>query len=332
MKRNFIAALVFIAVVVALAFALLNNKEEQKQAGIVDPKTEDIEKPEIATKAYEANENTGKDLRLGTIQEDNAAYTRYFITYKSGELTISGIMNIPKGEGPFTVLVLNHGYIDTGIYTNGRGLRREQDYFARNGFAVIHPDYRNHAQSDKDPDIDVHLRYGYVEDVINAVYAIKNSDLAMLDKGRIGMLGHSMGGGIAQAVMVAQPKLVDAVSLYAPVSGDQYKNFERYTSRRPEISTIILEKYGTPETNPKFWEEASPITYFDRVEIPVIYHHGTNDADVPYAWSEESVGILRAEGKDVEFYTYEREGHEFSFGWNLFMQRNVEFFRENLKN
>jgi hypothetical protein len=29
-------------------------------------------------------------------------------------------------------VILNHGYIDPAIYTNGRGLKREQDYLARN--------------------------------------------------------------------------------------------------------------------------------------------------------------------------------------------------------
>ena len=43
----------------------------------------------------------GSDFTIGQILADTALYTRYYITYKSGELTISGIMNVPKGEGPF---------------------------------------------------------------------------------------------------------------------------------------------------------------------------------------------------------------------------------------
>jgi hypothetical protein len=33
-------------------------------------------------------------------------------------------MNIPKWEGDFPLLILNHGYLDTRVYTNGRGLKR----------------------------------------------------------------------------------------------------------------------------------------------------------------------------------------------------------------
>lgn len=91
----------------------------------------------------------------------------------NGDLKLSGIMNIPIGDGPFPLLVLNHGYIDIRYYTNGRGLKREQDYFARNGFAVIHPDYRNHAFSDKADEEPYDFRFGYVRDVITSVLAVQ---------------------------------------------------------------------------------------------------------------------------------------------------------------
>jgi len=93
----------------------------------------------------------GKDLTLESVLDENAAYTRYAISYKSNGLTISGIMNIPKGEGPFPLLILNHGYIDRTVYVRGRGLKREQDYLAREGFAVLHTYYRGHADSDESP-------------------------------------------------------------------------------------------------------------------------------------------------------------------------------------
>ena len=72
----------------------------------------------------------GSDLRLEKVLTANAVYTRHQISYKSNGLTISGIMNIPKGDGKFPLVILNHGYIDPAIYTVGRGLKREQDYFA----------------------------------------------------------------------------------------------------------------------------------------------------------------------------------------------------------
>ena len=185
--------------------------------------------PALAQKEYH-----GSDFRVGKVLAETTTYTRYYITYKSEGLTISGIMNKPKGPGPFPILILNHGYIDPAVYTNGRGLKREQDYLASRGYLVIHPDYRNHAQSSKDPHHDLNFRAGYVEDVINAIKALRSSNLSYLDKENIGMLGHSMGGGITQAILVSQPNLIKAAVLFAPVSATARDNYDKYTRQRPD--------------------------------------------------------------------------------------------------
>lgn len=275
----------------------------------------------------------GRELRLGEVLEENSIYTRHFITYRSGALKISGIMNIPKSAPPpggFPVLFLNHGYIAPSIYTNGRGLRREQDYLARQGFAVLHSDYRNHAQSDKDPDNETNLRLGYIEDVINAVLAVKNSDLSSISKEKFGMLGHSMGGGIAQAVMVVEPELVDAIVLYAPVSSDVIDSYNRWTVRRPEIIEKLEAEHGLPEHNPEFWTNNSPRTFFDRVNSPVLLFHGTADQSCDIEWSRETRELLQQAGKDVELVEYPGEPHEFAKAHSDFMRRTANFFQENL--
>src|SRR3989344_6618078 len=174
----------------------------------------------VSLPALMAKEIIGSGFTIGQVLADNESYTSYYITYNSGDLKISGIMNRPKGPGPFPLLILNHGHIDTDIYTNGRGLKREQDYLARRGYVVLHPDYRNHADSDKDPDDEYSLRFSYTEDVINAVLAIKAADLDFVDTKHVGMLGHSMGGGVTLNVLVIRPDLVDAAVLFAPVSAD----------------------------------------------------------------------------------------------------------------
>ena len=276
----------------------------------------------------------GRDLVLVAILADNASYTRHTITYKSGDLTISGIMNIPKGEGPFPLLVLNHGYINPVVYTNGRGLKREQDYLARRGYAVIHSDYRGYAFSDDDPNgnAEAEFRLPYVEDVVNAIYAVRAANLSTVDASRVGMLGHSMGGGIALSIMVAVPELVDAFTLFAPVSGYYPDNFQKWTAgRRADIAEQILSRYGDWVENPEFWAQVSAETYYGNIAAPVLIHHGTADEDVPLAWSDRTVGAMQAKGKDVTYHTYPGEPHEFTSSWPQVMQRTVDFFDEKLK-
>lgn len=306
------------------------DQEEVAGAESAMPEEDSLHHP-VSIQALAQSELTGRDLTLGRVLENNAAYTRYFVTYKSGQLTISGIMNIPKGDGPFPVLFLNHGYIDPAVYTNGRGLKREQDYFARRGFAVLHSDYRNHADSDKDPDADIEFRLGYVEDVMNAVQAVKTSGIFSLDTERLGMLGHSMGGGVTLNIMVAKPDLVDAYVLYAPVSGEAEENFQRWTERRPEQAAEIRSRYGAPDESPEFWKNVSPINFLEQVTQPVLIQHGTGDDSVPHEWSERLHRLLVEKGKNVTFHSYPGGAHEFIAEWPTFMQRNAEFFESNLR-
>lgn len=320
-----------LVVVLALIFVAY-GKQPPKVPDTSTPTPVATDEEEYSLQAFAKRNFVGTDFTVGRVLESHSAYTRHFITYKSNGLTISGIMNIPKGNGPFPVLILNHGHIDTSVYTNGRGLRREQDFFARNGYVVVHPDYRNHAQSDKDETTDGgDFRFNYTTDVINAVKAIQASGLTYIDSDRIGMLGHSMGGGITMNILVAQPKLIDAAVLYAPVSADVRDNFNKWTRPRKEIADKILSTYGEPEANPKFWDNIAPINFIKNIQVPVMVHHGTNDKDTDLAWSQRFVDAMEDANKAITFHVYEGQPHEFTSSWASFVQRSLEFFNEHVK-
>jgi len=152
------------------------------------PKATEKPKPPhpISMQALINKKYDGHNLKMGRLLGDYGAYKRYIVTYRGDGLTISGVMNVPDGKGPFPVLVLNHGYIDPGTYFPGQGMPREHDYLARHGYVVLHTDYRGHASSDNDPNADYALRLPYAVDTINAVKAVKSSKLRFLDKDRVG--------------------------------------------------------------------------------------------------------------------------------------------------
>lgn len=273
----------------------------------------------------------GTGLILEDVLADNSIYTRYRIAYESNGLRISGILNIPKSDGPFPLLMLNHGYIDPKVYTNGRGLKREQDYLARRGFAVLHSDYRGHAESDPSPDesevYDAGMEYSM--DVLNAINAMRQAAIPGIDTERIGMLGHSMGGGITLNILVTHPDLVNAAVLYAPVHGDAWENFFRWRAKRPEADQTMIV-LGTRKTQPTSWDAISSITRLDRIVAPVLIAHGNRDKDVPKSWSDDLRDRLTAGGKDVTYIEYAAEGHEFAGSWNDFMEQTAEFFERHL--
>ena len=334
--------LIMLTLVGAAFFFLFFGKKEISPRKIIQKQTEELpmakkkEKEEafdpISIPAFAEKKFDGHDFKIGNVLEKNTDYTRYFISYESAGLTISGIMNVPQGPGPFPVLFLNHGYIDPDIYTNGRGLKREQDYLGRRGYVVIHSDYRNHAQSDKEPDETIpDMRFGYAEDVVNGILALQKADLPYVAKGKIGMLGHSMGGGVAQIIAVAKPELVKAFVLFAPVSADQKDNYEKWIKNDPERESKNIARFGLPEDNQALWKNASPINFFDRVTSPIIFQHGTADRDVPLEWSERAVKALETKGKTVRLYAYLGEPHEFTDAWPTVMKRTLDFFDKYVK-
>ena len=284
----------------------------------------------VSLPALMQTEIVGSDLVLGRKIGTTSKYTRYEVTYQANEFKISGIMNIPNGDGPFPTLVLGHGYIDPAIYTTGRGLKREQDYLANQGFIVLHTDYRNHAGSDDDPNNSINLRLGYTIDVIAAAKALKAANIPQIDKERIGYLGRSMGGGIGYNVATVAPNEFDALVLYAPVSANYVDNFNKWGRGNPEIENPIVEKYGSPKDAPDFWAGISAENYFDKIEDPIMIHHGTNDESCKVAWSERAAAQMTAAGKNVTLHIYQGEQHAFGPQWELSMQRSVEFLNQNL--
>ena len=263
------------------------------------------------------------------LQLTTDAYRRWEVTYRSGGLDVSGILLLPRGPGPFPGIVLNHGYIDPDVYRPGQGLAREQDRLARDGFAVLHTDYRGHAGSDPGPPLSRETRLGYTRDAINAVRALRR--LPVVDGDRMAMLGRSMGGGVTYNALVARPGLVDAAVVFAPVSSRYLDNLERWTiPERPEQARALFDRFGRPRENPRFYRELSARSFFDRVTEPLLIHHGTLDDSCPLRWSRTTQRLLVRAGVDSRLEVYPGEQHAFGPRWPASMRTTVAFLRRQL--
>ncbi|MDN5780234.1 MAG: alpha/beta fold hydrolase, partial [Humibacillus sp.] len=268
----------------------------------------------------------GRGLTLGAERGSTAAYRQYYATFRGDGLTISGRINIPRGAGPFPAVVLAHGYVDPREYTNGQTMLRERDYLARQGYVTLHVDYRNHAQSSKDPKAESRLRLGYTVDTINAALALQKDP--RVDPDRIALVGRSMGGGVVYNAVVVRPGLFKAAVAYAPVSSDAVDNFEKWVRPDPSGSGVaekVIARLGTPEKQPANWAAVSPRTFFGRIQDPIMIHHGTADAECPIAWSEQTVDALKAAGRPVTFYVYPGQQHTMTSQWPLSIRRSEAF-------
>lgn len=284
----------------------------------------------VSLPALMQEDPTPTRIRSVEVEVETEAYTRTRVTYRSGDLTVSGVLLRPRGRGPFPGIVLNHGYIDPAYYTTGQGLAREQDWLARAGFAVLHTDYRGHWTSDQPTGTsDRESRLGYTRDAINAVRALRREPY--VDPERLAMLGRSMGGGVTLNALVARPGLVDAAVIYASVSSRFVDNLRTFTlPNRPAAAQALFRRFGTPRQSPSFYRGLSPRTYFDRVSEPVLIHHGTSDDTCPIAWSRSTHRLLQAAGADSTLVVYDGEEHAFVPQWQRSIEQTVGFLRRHL--
>lgn len=310
-----------------------NNKQDnifQRTLEKVIPGTED--KPtssnplaieNLRNKTYE-----GSKISIEETLSVNAFYTAYRVSYMSDGLKIFAAMNVPKGQGSFPVVVLNHGYYNPTTFNTGDGTRTMADILARNGYLTLASDYRGHGESDSDGVSRGH-RGEYSTDVLNLIASVKNIEQS--DPERIGIWGHSMGGEITLKVLEINDKVKAAV-LWAPTSGDSEKNYERWTRRFGGDQVQHQDSRGFEPIKPQTLRETSSINYLNYISAPIQLHHGTADTEVPYDWSVELNEKLKDVDKNVYFFTYEGQDHNFkNFGWGEISPRTVEFFDENVK-
>ncbi len=255
----------------------------------------------------------------------NSYFTRTLITYPSDGLTIYGFLNTPRrGTPPYPMVIAIHGYIDPQVYDTLDYTTRYADALARAGFMVLHPNLRGYPPS---MDGDNRFRVGMAVDVLNLVALVKELGgkpglLAAVDPQRIGLWGHSMGGGIAIRVLTISPDIKAAV-LYGSMSADDRLNYERI------FSYFSNGQRGQEELSApaEVFARISPVEYLDRIRAAVSIHHGEQDIDVPPTWSADLCQRLRSMQKYVECYTYPGQAHTFQGdGDQLFIQRSTNFF------
>lgn len=266
----------------------------------------------------------GQIVDLGILSV-HSAFTRHLISYPSDGLTINGFADIPNGVGPFPVVLVLHGYVDTVGYQVETYTAHYAAAFANAGYIAIHPNYRNYPPSDSGPN---EFRVGYAIDVLNLIAAVNIQAtqpglLQTANPDAVFLWGHSMGGGITLRVIAVGADVQGAV-VYGSMSGDERRNFERIRDVFSD-GERGNEELTVPDA---IMQLISPINFYDRIQVPLSIHHGDIDDVVPLVWSQELYSLLQSLGKSVEFFTYHNMPHTF-YGDNddLLIQRSIEFFQ-----
>ena len=184
------------------------------------------------------------------------------------------------GPGPFpAVLVFYGGAWRSGNKASNRPVLAE---FARRGFVAVSPQYR-HCPKNRFP--------APIHDAKAAVRWLRaHAADYHVRPDRIGAMGYSAGGHLALMLGVTGP----ADGLEGPAPADatdsRIQAVVNYfgptdlnaTDISPTSRWLVREFLGTnAEENPKLAASASPLTFVDRGDPPILTFHGTSDVVVP---------------------------------------------------
>ncbi|MCO5244108.1 MAG: alpha/beta fold hydrolase [Anaerolineae bacterium] len=288
-----------------------------------------------------AKEYPGSELVIEQTLAPGSNYSRYYVYYSEG-LKQYGLLTVPRGQKPdsgWPVIIFNHGFIPPNEYRTTERYVAYVDGFARSGYIVFRPDYRGHDQSEGTPS----GAYGspdYVIDVLNATASLKQYPDA--DPQRIGMWGHSMGGWITLRAMVTDPDIQAGVIWGGVVGayedlltgwrrGDRPAPTPDPNGSRGRWRNSLTSLFGSPESNPEFWQSLSANYFLDELSGPIQLHHTQGDESVPVEFSE----ILYRQGLDagmpIELVTYPGDNHNISGNFGTAMSQSVAFFDRWLK-
>lgn len=255
----------------------------------------------------------------------SAGFTRRLFKYRSEGLELFGFINIPDGDGLYPVIIMLHGFVEPNGYSTLDYSTRYADALAEKGFLVIHPNLRGYDPSE---DGENALGIGDTIDTLNIISLVRQQSgsaglLENADGNRIGLWGHSMGGGVVMRILVIDQG-IDAALLYAPIHANEEFNLAHF-----EKDGRGREKIAAPAVA---LQKISPLFYLEQIGAPISIHHGTVDAVVPISWSRFLCDFLKEADIEVDCTFYLGQPHTFrNSGDALFIQNTIDFFSAYLK-
>ncbi|MFI6577888.1 alpha/beta fold hydrolase [Nocardiopsis sp. NPDC050513] len=213
---------------------------------------------------------------------------------------VHGWVTLPEGEGPHPVVLMIHG----GPFAQyGWQLFDETQVYVEAGYAVVMCNPRGSSG------------YGHEHGraIIGSVGAVTATDVLAfldealrderLDSARVGVMGGSHGGFMTTWIAANHgDRFRAAITERAVNMIDSFQGSSDIGSFFPG------PLYGPPET----WAKESPLTYADRIDVPVLIIHSEEDWRCPVEQAQRLFVSLRSRGHEAEMLLFPGEGHELS--------------------
>lgn len=341
MKTKILIQLILILVLI-FGFLIINKRSKTLTNKNSPSPTADIVNQNPLSISYMQNQKyPGTDIAIESALNSGSNYKQYIASYKSDGLKIYALLTIPNTNPPaggYPVIIFNHGFIDPSTYTTTGNYVAYVDALSRAGYVVFKPDYRGHGNSEGN----ARGGYSYPDytiDVLSALSSIQK--YKGVNPNKIGMWGHSMGGQMTLRSLVVLPNQIKAAVIWSGVIAPYKDLLENWhhsssydsviTQHLGSLKNTIVKTYGTPESNPAFWNEISPNTYVKDINAPVDLFAAQDDPEVPVSFSQTLNNELKSAGNKVSLTIYPDDNHNLSNNFSDAMGKTIEFFNKYLK-
>ncbi|WP_404335451.1 alpha/beta hydrolase family protein [Sphingomonas sp. MMS12-HWE2-04] len=228
------------------------------------------------------------------------------IRYRARDgLMLSGYLTLPVGRDPrkLPLIVMPHG----GPFARDDwGYDPWVQYLAGKGYAVLQPNFRGSTGFGRDfvEKGDGAWGRGMQDDVDDGVAWLAQQGIA--DAGRVCIMGASFGGYAAMWAAVRDPDKYRCAIAFAGISdvGAQLDYDHKTFEEKPFRAWRRRIQGKAPSL-----DALSPIKFVDRMTVPILIGHGTDDDTVPPDQSIRLHDALTRLGRDHGYVAYPGAGH-----------------------
>lgn len=244
------------------------------------------------------------------IEPDRLAPTKWVDFTARDGLALHGYLTLPKGMPAkgLPLVMMPHG---------GPYMRDHWEYdptvqfLASRGYAVFQPQFRGSVGRGKDFVAKGFGQWGrkMQDDLDDGVKWLVQS--GQIDPRRVCIVGASYGGYAAMWAAVRNPETYRCAASFAGVSDlsamlDYDKQFFAATRYFQNWREKVRGESSVDLRG------VSPLTYANKIKIPVLIGHGEDDDNVPVSQSRKMVEALEQSGANVTGVFYKDEGHGFN--------------------
>ncbi|MGB2896985.1 MAG: prolyl oligopeptidase family serine peptidase, partial [Anaerolineales bacterium] len=239
---------------------------------------------------------------------------------------IQGWLGIPSiGNPPYPAIIHTHGGPEA-VATNH--FNQLAQAWIDHGYAFITVNYRGSTTFGKEFK---EMIWGHpgdleVDDILVARKWLVDENIAHVNQ--IFLTGYSYGGYLTLQTMGKEPGLwAGGMAMAALTDWVMSREYENPTLKAFGERIFL----GSPEEKPEAWRAASPITYAENLDAPILIIQGSNDSRTPAEPIHVYEKKLKEFGKDIQVHWYEA-GHlgPTTDQWIEFTQLMLDFANAKL--